>query len=107
MCRRTAARSDECMSNAYVTASAAYLPGDPLDNDEIVRRLGAPPTGAPAAMRARVLAANGILTRHFALDATGAPTMLNEELAAEAVTLAVKDRGLTPADIDLLATGTT
>ena len=95
------------MSHAYVTASAAYLPGEPLDNDEIVTRLGASPAGTSAAIRARVLAANGIQTRHFALDGTGRPTMLNEELAAEAITLAVKDRGIALADIDMLATGTT
>ena len=95
------------MSHAYVTACAAYLPGEPLDNDEIVTRLGAATTGTPAAMRARIFTANGIRTRHFALDATGRPTMLNEELAAEAVTLTVKDRGLTMSDIDMLATGTT
>ncbi|GAA3455387.1 iron-containing redox enzyme family protein [Dactylosporangium matsuzakiense] len=95
------------MPDAYLTACAAYLPGEPLDNDEIVARLGAGNTGASAAMRDRVLAMNGIRTRHFALDRAGTPTMLNEELAAEAVTAAVKDRGLALGDVDLLATGTT
>src|SRR5438477_590354 len=88
------ARGNEGMSHAYVTASAAYLPGEPLDNAEIVTRLGGATTGITAAMRARVLAANGIKPRHFALDGAGRPTMLNEELAAEAIALAVKDRGL-------------
>jgi 3-oxoacyl-[acyl-carrier-protein] synthase-3 len=95
------------MRAAYVTACAAFLPGEPLDNDEIVARLGAAPTGTAAAMRSRILAANGIRTRHFALDPTGRPTMLNEQLAAEAIMLAVKDRGLTMADVGMLATGTT
>ncbi|MFI5914776.1 3-oxoacyl-[acyl-carrier-protein] synthase III C-terminal domain-containing protein [Dactylosporangium sp. NPDC051541] len=95
------------MPDAYLTACAAYLPGEPLDNDEIVARLGAGTSGASAAMRARVLAMNGIRTRHFALDRAGAPTMLNEELAAEAITAAVKDRGIGLGDVDLLATGTT
>ncbi|SNT48166.1 3-oxoacyl-[acyl-carrier-protein] synthase-3 [Asanoa hainanensis] len=92
---------------AYVTACAAYLPGNPLDNNEIAVRLGAAATtGSAAAMRARILAANGIRTRHFALDSAGQPTMLNEELAAEAVGRTIKDRGLTVSDIGLLATGT-
>jgi 3-oxoacyl-[acyl-carrier-protein] synthase-3 len=92
---------------AYLTASAAYLPGEPLDNDQIVTRLGAATTGSGAAMRARVLAANGIRTRHFALDEAGQPTALNEELAVEAISRAIKDRGITADQIDMLATGTT
>ena len=51
----------------YLTAAGAYLPGEPLDNDEIARRLGSP-DGAGRAVRDRVLAANGIRTRHYALD---------------------------------------
>ncbi|MFC7481906.1 3-oxoacyl-[acyl-carrier-protein] synthase III C-terminal domain-containing protein [Luedemannella flava] len=89
----------------YLTGCGAYLPGEPLDNDEIARRLGA--ADSSKAARERVLAANGIRTRHYALDASGATTMLNEELAAEAVTAALKDRGVTVADVTLLATGTT
>ncbi|HET6212394.1 MAG TPA: hypothetical protein VFE14_05925, partial [Micromonosporaceae bacterium] len=70
-----------------------------------MRRLGA--GAARAGLRARVLAANGIRTRHFALDANGVPTMLNEELAAEAVLLAVKDRGVPLTSVSMLAAGTT
>lgn len=35
------ARGNEGMSHADVTALAAYLPGEPLDNDEIAARLSA------------------------------------------------------------------
>jgi 3-oxoacyl-[acyl-carrier-protein] synthase III len=92
--------------DVYLTAAGAYLPGDPLDNDEIARRLGCP-DGAGRAARDRVLAANGIRTRHYALDERGQPTMLNEELAAAAVTLALKDRGRSADELTMLATGTT
>ena len=80
------------MADAYLTGSGAYLPGEPLDHDAIAQRLGSAGTGA--ALRRRVLAANGIRTRHYALDERGEPTMLNEELAAEAVRRALKDRDL-------------
>src|SRR5262245_19241277 len=90
----------------YLTATGAYLPGDPLDNDEIARRLGSG-EGAGRATRDRVLAANGIRTRHYALDDRGQPTMLNEELAATAITLALKERGRSVDDVTMLATGTT
>jgi 3-oxoacyl-[acyl-carrier-protein] synthase-3 len=90
--------------DVYLTATGAFLPGEPLDHEEIARRLG---QTDGAALRARVLAANGIRTRHYALDASGKPTMLNEELAAAAVHDALKQRGLTVADVSMLATGTT
>ncbi len=92
--------------DVYLTAAGAYLPGDPLDTEEIARRLGCADDSGRAA-RDRVLAANGIRTRHYALDERGEPTMLNEELAAAAVTLALKERGLAIDDVTMLATGTT
>jgi 3-oxoacyl-[acyl-carrier-protein] synthase-3 len=75
----------------YITGCGAYLPGEPVDNAGMARRLGVGP--GSAALRERVLAANGIRTRHYALDEDGAPVQLNEELAAEAVGRAVKDSG--------------
>lgn len=90
--------------DVYITGCGAYLPGEPVDNEEMARRLGAGP--GPAALRERVLAANGIRTRHYALDEDGAPVLLNEELAAEAVGRAVKDSGRDLTGIGMLATGT-
>ena len=107
------------MADAYLTGSGAYLPGEPLDHDAIAQRLGsagtgtderrleAAPTSYAAALRRRVLAANGIRTRHYALDERGEPTMLNEELAAEAVRRALKDRDLPLESVRMLAAGTT
>ena len=84
----------------YLTGAGSYLPGEPLTNDELPDRLGQP-AGVGTALRSRVLAANGIRTRHYALDAGGATTMLNEELAAAAVEQALKDRGLTIEDVSV------
>lgn len=91
--------------NVYLTGFGAYLPGEPLDAEQIAQRLGAGPRGA--GLRARVLAANGIRTRHYALDEHGAVTMLNEELAAAAVQEALKDRDLPLESVRMLAAGTT
>jgi 3-oxoacyl-[acyl-carrier-protein] synthase III len=90
--------------DVYITGCGAYLPGEPVDNEEMARRLGAAP--GSAALRERVLAANGIRTRHYALDGDGTPVLLNEELAAEAVGRAVKDSGRDLTGIGMLATGT-
>jgi 3-oxoacyl-[acyl-carrier-protein] synthase-3 len=90
----------------FITGCGAFLPGEPVGNDEIEDRLGRA-NGRPSRLKARVLAANGIEQRHYALDAAGNATMLNEELAARAVLGALAGRGLSPADVGMLAVGTT
>ncbi|WP_030156395.1 3-oxoacyl-[acyl-carrier-protein] synthase III C-terminal domain-containing protein [Glycomyces sp. NRRL B-16210] len=92
--------------NAYITAAGAYLPGDPVGNDEIAARLGGVDERGDR-LRRRVLAANGIAKRHYAIDERGRTTELNEELAAAALGAALDDRGLRAADLDMLATATT
>ncbi|WP_344486890.1 3-oxoacyl-[acyl-carrier-protein] synthase III C-terminal domain-containing protein [Glycomyces endophyticus] len=92
--------------NAFITAAGAYLPGDPVGNDEIAARLGGVDERGDR-LRRRILAANGIAKRHYALDERGRTTELNEELAAAALRSMLDDRGLDPADLDMLATATT
>jgi 3-oxoacyl-[acyl-carrier-protein] synthase-3 len=81
----------------YLTGSGVYLPGAPLTNDEVAQRLG----DTRPLLRKRIMQSNGIRTRHFAGDE------LNEDLAAQAVQAALKDRGIGQEDVSLLATGTT
>ncbi len=94
------------MTYAYITGVGAYLPGEPVDNDQLAARLD---TGSArsAALGNRALAANGIKTRHYAVDDKGMTLMLNEELAAHAASRALADRGLEPSAVGMLATGTT
>jgi 3-oxoacyl-[acyl-carrier-protein] synthase III len=94
------------MNEAYITGTGAFLPGDPVDNEQLAARFGAD-TPRAAGMRSRTLAANGIKTRHYAVDDSGMTVMLNEELAAEAARRALGDRGLDPRAVRMLATGTT
>src|ERR1022692_1664331 len=94
------------MTEAYITGVGAYLPGDPVGNEELTARFG---DGSPrgAARRRRALAANGIRTRHYAVNDKGMTVMLNEELAAHAALRALGDRGLPVSAVRMLATGTT
>ena len=91
---------------AYITAAGVHLPGPPVTNDQITARLGGVGQRGER-LRRRVLEANGITTRHYALDEAGETTMLNEELATAALADALADRGLDPADLDMIATATT
>jgi 3-oxoacyl-[acyl-carrier-protein] synthase-3 len=90
----------------FVTGCGAFLPGEPVSGDQAERLLGCV-DGRPSRLRQRVLAANGITTRHYALDEHGNTTMLNEELAARAVHAALRERGIALADVGMLAAGTT
>ena len=92
--------------SAYITSVGAFLPGEPISNDELESYLGVIPGGSDR-LRRRMLEANGIEKRHYAVDRTGHTLMLNEELAEQAVLAALQSRGKTPRDIGFLATGTT
>lgn len=74
------------MSNeVFLTRTAAYLPLEPVGNDEMEAVLGMV-GGRPSKARRLVLRNNGIQYRHYALDRiTGQPVMSNAEMAANAV----------------------
>jgi 3-oxoacyl-[acyl-carrier-protein] synthase-3 len=91
---------------AYITGVGAFLPGEPIGNDEIESHLGEI-SGSSDRLRRRMLEANGIEKRHYAIDRSGATVILNEEMAAEAVRAALQGRGMTASHVGMLATGTT
>src|SRR3984893_15131533 len=94
------------MTEAYITAVGSYLPGEPVGNEQLATRFG-DGTARGTALRERALAANGIRTRHYAVDDKGMTLLLNEELAANAARRALEDRGLEASAVTMLATGTT
>ena len=93
-------------ASAYLTGIGRYLPGAPVGNEEIADRLGGVGAGSDR-FRERILAANGIRQRHYALDADGFTTELNEELAVKALQAALADRGIEAEDLGMLACATT
>lgn len=89
------------ISDVFITASAAFLPLDPVPNDRIESVLGMI-GGRPSRARRIVLRNNGIQTRHYALDPeSGEPVMTHAQLTAAAIR-ALGDVG----PVDCLATGT-
>ena len=74
------------MSNeVFLTRTAAYMPLEPVGNEEMETVLGMI-GGRPSKARRLVLRNNGIQHRHYALDrVTGEPVMSNAEMAAKAV----------------------
>src|SRR3984957_457656 len=94
------------MAEAYTPGRGASPPGEPGDNEQLMNRL-TDGTTRSARLGRQALAANGIRTRHYAVDDQGRTLMLNEELAANAARSALADRGIPASAVRMLATGTT
>jgi len=92
------------MTNCYITSTGSYLPGEPVDNENIEQYLGN--VIGEGRVRQKILHANGIQTRHYALDKKQNATHSLYELAAEAVKNCLpQDRN--SLTIDYLSAGTT
>jgi 3-oxoacyl-[acyl-carrier-protein] synthase-3 len=92
------------MTNCYITSTGSYLPGEPVDNESIGKYLGN--VIGEGRVRRKILHANGIETRHYALDKKQNATHSLYELAAEAVKNCLP-QDTNPLQIDYLSAGTT
>jgi 3-oxoacyl-[acyl-carrier-protein] synthase-3 len=92
--------------SAYITATARFLPGNPVPNEEIEDYLG---TAGRASddLRQLTLENCGIKSRHYAIDKNQQTTISNVEMAANAVRIATERAGLGANDIELLTAATT
>jgi len=70
-------------------------------------RFIAPVDARSSRIKRRILAENGIHTRHYALDTEGRTLVSNAQMAANAVSNALAKARLSSTDIDFLAAGTT
>ena len=80
-------------------ATGAYLPGDPITNEELERYAGGVPED--------VLEGLQVKTRHWIADmATGEQSQSNSGMAYEAAAQALERAGVEPAEVDLLVVST-
>ena len=93
-------------SSAYITSMGAFLPGEPVGNDEMEAFLGRVHE-KPSRLRARILKSNGIVSRHYAIDQQQQTTHLNSELAAHAVLNCLSRSPIDLGDVDMLAIAST
>ncbi len=94
------------LSQAYITSTGTFLPGDPVDNESIENKLGYV-HGKPSKLKKRILSSNGILTRHYALDDEQRSTHQNRDLAVAAVRQCMKGSEIDDKALDLLAVAST
>lgn len=92
------------MADCYITSTGSYLPGNPVDNEDIQHYLGK--VIGEGRVRSKILKANGIESRYYALDKKQNATHSLYELAAEAVRDCLSQDN-DPLQIDYLSAGTT
>jgi 3-oxoacyl-[acyl-carrier-protein] synthase-3 len=93
-------------NQVYITAAGAFLPGQPVHNDEIEDYLGCI-GGKPSKVKSRVLRENGIKSRHYAIDKLQNTQYSNAQMATESIKNALHGSTIELNEIDFLATATT
>ena len=88
-----------------MTSVGKFYPGDPVSNDQMEERLGQIGS-SPSRLRERVLQQNGILQRHYAIDANQQTVCSNAWMAAHAIRDAVFRSGLDLKEFPLLVAAT-
>jgi 3-oxoacyl-[acyl-carrier-protein] synthase III len=102
---------DDCLTmptlydDVFIAGTGFHLPGPPIDNDGMDVFI-APINRVSGRIKQRILAENGIKTRHYAIDADGRTRESNAQMAASAIRAALADAKCDLAQIDLLACGT-
>lgn len=89
----------------YITRLARFLPGKPIQNEEMEEYLGMV-GGKPSRSKAIILRNNGIKERYYAIDKQGNTQFTNAEMTAKAVEQ-LFDSTFTKDDLELLACATT
>ncbi len=92
-------------NDVFVSGSAYHLPGEPVDNAGMDAFI-APVNRMSGRIKERILAENGIVQRHYAIGPDGSTRISNAGMAAAAVRGALAQAGLTLADLQVLACGT-
>ena len=90
----------------HVTLQSAgfFMPGAPVDNTQMDAFI-APLNRMSQRIKRRILSENGILQRHYAIDAEGHTVFNNAQLAASAVRDCLMRGGADLGQVSLLATG--
>lgn len=90
----------------YINRIAGFLPGDPVNNEEMENYLGYVGGNFRSKSRAIVLRNNKITRRYYAIDKSGKSTYNNAQLTAEAIRR-LESEDFKLSDIQLLTCGTT
>ena len=92
--------------NVFITSTGSFLPGPPVTNDEMEEVLGCI-NGKPSRLRARILKANGIQQRHYAIDRQQRTTHSNADMGIAAAKSCMQGSPLPIRAVGMLSCATT
>lgn len=90
--------------SAFVTGLGLYLPGEPVNNEEMDAYV-APLNRASQRIKQRILAENGIRTRHYAINPGGETRESHAHLAVQAIRACLRSASSELDAVSLLAVG--
>ncbi len=91
--------------DVYLVGAGRYLPGEPIDNEQLDQYI-APINQKSQRIKKRILKDNGIITRHYGINAQGETQISAVEMAANAVNLCLEQTNIKLDDMGMLCTGT-
>lgn len=91
-------------NRVYIQSAGYHLPGEPVDNQEMDDFI-APLNRISVRIKNKILAENGIQTRHYAIDKNGETEVSHTRLAANAINDCLARANATLDDVSLLAVG--
>ena len=92
--------------SVYLTSTGAFLPGPPIDNDEMESILGLV-DGKKSRLKRRILKANGIVSRHYAIDKDHNTLFSACEMGVLAAQRCLEQSTLSPNQVKMLSCATT
>jgi 3-oxoacyl-[acyl-carrier-protein] synthase III len=90
--------------SVFVNGTGLFMPGEPVGNDHLDRYI-APLNAASARIKRRILAENGIKSRHYAIAEDGSTVCSATAMAAAAVTNCLEASEIRLEDLTVLCTG--
>lgn len=91
-------------NRVYIQAAGYHLPGEPVDNQAMDDFI-APLNRISLRIKNKILAENGIQTRHYAIDKNGETITSHTQLAANAIHDCLARANTSLSDVSLLAVG--
>lgn len=91
--------------NVYINSTGHFLPGEPVDNNQIENVLGLI-NGKKSRLKNKILSSNGITTRHYAINTEQQTEISNAEMAAEAGRYCIENSFIAASKVEMLSCAT-
>lgn len=91
--------------NVFITSTGSFLPGPAISNEEMDAYIGSI-NAQSSRVKRRILAENGIKSRHYGINKDGETQFSSVDMAIKALENTLENTGLSPQEIPFLSSGT-